>query len=85
MLLCLIVLSVSCASTEPLTVVRTEHVVIEKEIFVPIPTSLTKQAEVPKLPANPDTLQLGAVYKATVIRLMIANGRLAEIAGLQPE
>jgi hypothetical protein len=53
--------------------------------MVPVPEGLTKQAEIPKLPVNPDTLQLGAVYRATVIRLMIANGRLAEIAALQPE
>ena len=51
---------------------------------MPVPSKLTKQVEVPVLNTeNLDTLQLGAVYKATVIRLMIANGQLAAIASLE--
>jgi hypothetical protein len=55
---------------------------VEKEVLVPVPVSLTRQPEVPQLPETLDTLSLGAVYKQTVIRLMQANGQLAEISKL---
>ena len=51
-------------------------------MLVPVPVSLTRQPEVPQLPETLDTLSLGAVYKQTVIRLMQANGQLAEISKL---
>jgi hypothetical protein len=53
-------------------------------VLVPVPAGLTEQVEIPRLPANPDTIALAAAYRATVIRLLIANGRLREISELQP-
>lgn len=54
---------------------------------MPVPPGLTAPVEVPRLPESVDTLSLGATYKATVVRLMQANGQLAEIKRLadQPE
>jgi len=52
--------------------------------MVPVPSGLTQQVEMPVLPDNPDTLALGATYRATVVRLMVANGKLKEIAELNP-
>ena len=82
--LCLLLSLSSCAST-PLEIVvtETETVTITKEIMVPVPASLTAQVEIPILPDQVDTLQLGAVYKATVIRLMIANMKLEQISKLK--
>lgn len=71
-----------CASQEPRTVVKTRTVTLEREVMVPVPKELTDQVEVPVLPANADTLQFGATYRATVIRLMVANGKLKEIERL---
>ena len=48
-----------------------------------MPEALTKQIEIPQVTDNMDTLGLGLLYKQTVTRLMIANGQLAEIAGLK--
>jgi len=62
---------------------RTETVVIEKEVLVPVPVGLTAPVPIPQLSPDADTLELGAVYRATVIRLMIANMQLAEIGKLQ--
>jgi len=50
-----------------------------------VPQELTEQVEIPTLPAGADTLQFGAVYRATVIRLMVANGKLKAIEQLQED
>lgn len=80
--LCLVIFLTGCASTEPRTVVKTRTLTIEKEVLLPVPEELTEQVEVPLLPVNADTLQVGAVYRATVIRLMVANGKLKAIEEL---
>jgi len=82
LILCLVTMCAGCVSPAPKIVTETETVIIEKEVLVPVPAGLTEQVEVPVLPANPDTIQLGAAYRATVIRLMVANGKLAEIRDL---
>jgi hypothetical protein len=75
----------ACASQRPPTVVsEVETVTLTREVLVPIPAGLTEQVDIPQLPANPDTIALAAAYRATVIRLLIANGRLREISELQP-
>lgn len=61
---------------------ETETVTLTKEVLVPVPDELTRPVEIPKLPPNPDTLQLSTTYKATLIRLLIANGQLKEIGEL---
>ena len=75
----------SCASTIPTVVTETETVVVEKEIMVPVPDSLTALVQIPLLTPKADTLELGATYKATVIRLMVCNGQLAEIGQLHEQ
>lgn len=83
--LCLLSLLSACASPRPPTVVsEVETITLTKEVLVPVPAGLTEQVEIPRLPANPDTIALAAAYRATVIRLLIANGRLREISELQP-
>ena len=71
-----------CASA-PQIVTRTETVTLTKEVLIPVPEALTKQIEIPQVTDNMDTLGLGLLYKQTVTRLTIANGQLAEIAGLK--
>ena len=79
--LCLLTLLIGCAECP--VVVKTETVTLEKEVLVPVPKSLTKQVEVPPMPDNLDTIGLGVLYKITLTRLLIANGRLKEIEGLK--
>ena len=73
----------ACASQVPVIVTRVEHVVIEKEVLVPVSESLIERVPMPVLPPDYDLLQLGLTYKATVIRLMIANRKLKEIGDLK--
>lgn len=49
---------------------------------MPVPAGLTEEVEIPQLAVHPDTLALAAAYRATVIRLMVANGKLREIGTL---
>ena len=82
LILILLILSSGCVSP-PAVIVEPEIIELYRDKIVPVPERLTKQVEMPKLPANPDTLSLGAVYRATVVRLMIANGQLKEIGDLK--
>jgi hypothetical protein len=47
-----------------------------------VPPGLTEQVEIPEIPGEMDTIDLGVLYKKTVSQLMIANGKLREIARL---
>ncbi len=80
--LCLL-LTACVSSPQEIVVTRTEAITLIKEIMVPVPASMTAQVPIPILPRNADTLELGATYKATVIRLMIANMQLDEIGKLE--
>ena len=81
-LVCLIVLA-GCSTTPPTVVTETKTVTLNKLVLVPVPAALTQTVEIPQLPASADTLELGATYRATVIRLMVANMQLAEIRKLK--
>ena len=81
--LCLLISLTACASTpQEIVVSEPTAIVLTKEVLVPVPASLSAEVKIPQLPENADTLELGATYRATVIRLMVANMQLAEISKL---
>lgn len=82
--LLLLTLSVAgCATTpEPIYIYKTVEVVRDR--YVPIPESLTQPVEIVELPEGFDVYQLGAAYKAAVVRLHQCNGFLTEIASIIP-
>ena len=59
---------------------------IERIEIISVPERMTKLVEMPILRRGDeavDAIKLSAIYKATVIRLIIANGQLAAIASLE--
>ena len=80
-------LIVGCA-TEPRYITQYQTVEVTRNVFVPVPAGLTKPVEIVTLPdnggfRNADTLQLGAAYKAQVVRAKQCNGQLASIKNLK--
>lgn len=83
----LMTLIVGCA-TPVKYVTQYQTVEVTRNVFVPVPGGLTEPVEIVTLPdnggfRNADTLQLGAAYKAQVVRAKQCNGQLAAIKNLK--
>ena len=72
-----------CKTTEPVYVHTVSEVYVDR--YVPVPERMTAPVEVIELPDGFDVYQLGAAYRASVIRIQQCNGQLAEIAGITPD
>lgn len=59
-----------------------EPVTLYQDRYIPVPGTLTTPVEIPELPDNANTLELGAAYKARGVRLRQANGQLTAIGNL---
>ena len=82
-LLLLTILSVGCATPEPIYVYETVEVVRDR--YVQVPDTLTQPVEIVGLSEDFDVYELGAAYKAQKVRAMQCNGQLTEIASLGAE
>lgn len=81
MLLCLAVLSSACAS-KPRTIVNHEPVLVEKRVFVTIPTPLTERIEVPAIEPGMTYGGLMLWASSAIEAIKTGNGRLTAIGGL---
>lgn len=81
MSLCLLAFLPACASKGT---TRTETVEIRVPVYVPVPAELTREVAEPKLAADPTNADLADWADALKAALREANGKLREVAGLQP-
>ena len=79
-LLLMILSGLGCSAVEPITVYKTETVYQDR--YVAVPVGMVTPVEVVELSEHFDLPELGAGFKACVVRTQQANGKLAAIAGL---
>lgn len=79
--MCLLAFLSACASKGT---TRTETVEIRVPVYVPVPGQLTEQVAEPVLAADATNADLADWADALKAALRQANGKLREVAGLQP-